>query len=245
MSEFESGENRAETSFEKVRASCKKDFLATDLAASNMASLRVGWGFFRRFALSKGVITKTEYSDYGKRVTDCLGDLMSKQKEIYSSNPGQLFIKGLRRALKDGKAHVLDSKSALQPDKIFPPKVGWDGNIPNGEFIGWRDAKTGEVFIRGELDVEVLINLLPKQDQSFFSNSKTKFWKDLKLQGALKCDPNADRNTTRISLAEAENSNNYHLNMAILRAPKSSKPTLKPEEKDSARKGKSGKKVKN
>ncbi len=97
---------------------------------------------------------------------------------------------------------------------------------PNGFWIGWRDAKTGEVFLRGDLPTEKYINLLPEKHQAYFSNGKTKFWKDLKTQDLLKC-PEVGRNTTRQVLAKSLTSNNYHLNMVILRTPKSSKLSTK------------------
>lgn len=241
LSDYEKNLVLAEKRFERAREANKQKFQITDCAARQMAGIQVGWSFFREFAVSKEIITEAQSSEYLKFVNEHLGSLMQQQKEISSSNSGHLFIDGIRQALKEGKAHIMDSKTVQQPDKIFPAKVGWGGDNANGLRIGWRDAKTGEVFIRGELDTDELINLLPKQEQAFFSKGSNKFWKDLKAQGVLKCSK-TDRNTTRIALAGSEATNNYHLNMEIHRTPKSSKLSTEPDKQKPVNKGKSGKK---
>ncbi|MDO9255915.1 MAG: hypothetical protein Q7U54_10415 [Bacteroidales bacterium] len=237
LSDYEKYSALAEKWFDETIKANKQKFGLTDCAASNMAGLQVGWRFFRQFAVSKGVIIKTESTEYLSFVNQHLGSLMQQQKEVYSSNPGQLFIKGIRQALKDGKAHLIDSHSGLQPENILATKVGWGGNQPNGLWIGWHDNKTGEVFVCGDLKAEELICLLPEHDQTHFPKGIKIFWKDLKTQGLLKC-PECDRNTTRKVLAKAYTSNNYHLNMTILRTPKSIKPTTKLEKQKPMSNGK-------
>lgn len=220
LSDYEKNSALGKKRFEQAIETNKSKLELTDCAARHMAALQVGWRFFLDFAVSKLGIEETDSRNYFKFVNEHLGSLMQQQKEISSSYPGQLFIKGLKRALKDGKAYLIDSKTGLQPTNIAPTKVGWGDKKPKGLRIGWRDDITGEVFLRGDLPTKEFIKLLPENHQAYFSDGKTKFWKDLNTQDMLKC-PEEDRNTTRQVLANSLTSNNYHLNMVILRTLKS------------------------
>lgn len=226
LADYQENSTRAKRWFEKSKEANKQKFQLNDRAAGNMAGLVVGGAFFRKFAVSRGIITEAESTKYFRFVNKQLRSLMGQQKEIYSSNPGQLFIKGLSQALQDGEAHLIDSQTGLQPDEILSSKAGWEGNEPDGLWIGWLDAKTGGVFIRGDLDTEQLINLLPEHDQTLFSKGVNKFWKDLKADRVLECHE-SDRNTTRQVLPLAKSNKNYHLKMEIIPPPKPSKPAKK------------------
>ncbi len=230
LADFDQRSTRTEEWFEKAKTSSKEKFKITDRAAGNMAGLVVGWALFRKFALSKGAITEEESKAYLKLANKHLGSLMVKQKEIYSSNPGQLFIKGLRQALKEGKAYLIDTKTGLQPDKVEPFKVGWEGEKPNGLWIGWRETKSGDVYIRGDLKVVKLINLLPEHDRALFSLGVKKFWKDLKSQGALICLENGRNDARKVFYCEnIKYDSNYQLKMMIKRTSKTSKSTKRQE----------------
>ncbi len=131
LSDYEKNSAIAKKRFEQAIETNKSKLEITDCAARHMAGLQVGWRFFREFAVSKGAITEAQSNEYLKFVNKHLGILMLQQKEICSSNPGQLFIKGLKRALKDGKAYLIDSKTGLQPANILPTKVGWSNKKPS------------------------------------------------------------------------------------------------------------------
>jgi len=161
------------------------------------------------------VVSQEEANAYLRDVKRVLIELIQQQEAIYTENPGHVFIEGLQQAFKDGKAHLIDSQTGQQPKTVAPSKVGWRNNEANGLWVGWRDPKTGGVFIRSDVAVEALINLLPKSDREHFSTGGKKFWKELKNQDWLKCDPNSDRNTTRIRLKGAKADNNYLLNWTI------------------------------
>jgi hypothetical protein len=233
LADYQKKTRVAKKLFERSIKINKHRFNLDDRAVTNMAGFIVGLITFCKFAVSKGIITEVESKGFVSLVKQQLGKLFGQQKNIYSSNPGQLFIKGLRQALKNGKAYLIDSQTGEQPDKILPSKVGWRGEEPNGLWIGWRDAKTGSIFIRGDIDPELLINLLPEHDQSLFSKGVNKFWKDLKADCVLECNE-SDRNTTRQVFARAKTTKNYHLKMVITRSPKASKTNSKQKPLDNA-----------
>lgn len=228
LGDFQENETLAEKWFAVARKSYKKKFPITYRAASHMSGLTVGWRFFRRFAVRRGVITQAESNAYRNLVTENLASLMSKQKKIYAPTFREKLFAGLRNAIKGGNAYLKDSETGQQPTDVEPSKVGWHENKPKGLWIGWRDAKTGEVFIRGDLDIEKLIALLPEHDRDIFLKGPKTFWKDLKSHGVLKCTE-VDRNTTRQVLANAKSKNNYHLKMRILGELKTIKPAAKPD----------------
>lgn len=237
LADFQKNSTLALKWFEQSKEAQKRKFQLNERAASNIAGLVVGWVFFSKFAKSREVISEAEYENYLEFVKKQLRNLMSQQQEICSSNPGQLFINGLSLALKDGKAHLIDSQTGEQPDKTLSSKVGWKGDAPNGLWIGWLDAKTNEVIICGDLDIVQLINLLPVHDRALFSKGVKKFWKDLKGNRILNCQE-SDRNSTRQVLPHAKSNKNYHINMVIIHAPsKSSKPSAKPEKPKLSTKG--------
>ena len=84
---------------------------------------------------------------------------MDLGKPLWLADLSQTKAINVETSIQKSKTHLIDSHTGLKADKILPSKVGWDGNVQNGLWIGWRDAKNGEVVICGNLDVEELINL--------------------------------------------------------------------------------------
>lgn len=221
LGNYEKNAKLAVKRFKEAAASHKKRLPITDREAYHMASFTVGWRFFREFAESQGVITNEESQAHRKYVNEHFGSLMTKQKKIYSTDIGALFIRGLRKAMKEGRAYVKDAKTGCQPIGVDPSKVGWQDNKPHGLWLGWRRPKQQDIFVRGKLDVDELIALLPEHDQHLFSRKDKSFWKSLKIQNKLKC-PESDRNTTRVIFtgAELRQNEHYHVKMRVTDKPK-------------------------
>jgi hypothetical protein len=230
LADYKINSNRANKWFEKARNYSKKKFNLSDRAASHMAAYIVGWAFFRKFAVSRGVITEAQSRTYRKHVNKHLGSLMRLQKEIYSPDAGELFVKALRNAFKEGKAFVKDSETGMQPTNVESSKVGWHDNKPQGLWIGWRRPKQQDIFIRDDLDTDELIDLLPEHDKHHFSQGPKTFWKSIKRLKRLNC-PESDRNTTRKTFPGANSNNHYHIIMKISDEPEVSKKKSRQQEK--------------
>jgi hypothetical protein len=91
---------------------------------SQIAGLLVAWRFFCKFAVKNTSIDKGKSLKLRKIVKARLIDLMCKQQSIYSISPSTLFIKGLKRAFREGKVHIVDSATGKQPKGFYPVQVG-------------------------------------------------------------------------------------------------------------------------
>ncbi|AMK75964.1 MULTISPECIES: hypothetical protein [Methylomonas] len=216
LGDFEKNKSRAEKWFKRQTEVNKRQYNLSDRDASHMASFGVAWTFFRKFAESTEVITHAESAYYKKQVNSDFGALMTKQTKIYSTDIGVLFIKGLRKAMKEGRAHVTDAVSGMQPTGVDPAKVGWQSNKRNGLWVGWRRPKQRDIFICGNIDIDELIALLPEHDRPLFSNGPKRFWKDLKMHKILICKETG-RNSSRAKIPAAQYGEEirYHVSMKV------------------------------
>ncbi|WP_340124243.1 hypothetical protein [Methylobacter svalbardensis] len=217
MSDFEKKEELAKQYKQDYLKLLEKEFLKNPRVCNQLAGLLVAWRFFCTFAYKMKAIDNTQSKELKKVVRQRLIDLAGEQKTISSLNPGNLLLKGLEQALKDGRAHILDSETGKQPKGVPSVRVGWKDMNPGGLCIGLLNVETGDLFIPGNIDVKKLINLLPEEDKKHFSATTKKFWIDLKALGLLEC-PEKDRNRVRKIFPWTEEKEHYHLKMKIVKS---------------------------
>jgi hypothetical protein len=226
LSDYENNARLAEEFKEKYLEQLEASFPDNARIMSQVAGLLVAWRFFCKFAVKNKSIDKGKSLKLRKIVKARLIDLMRKQQSIYSISPSALFIKGLKRAFKEGEVHIVDSATGRQPKDFDSAQVGWQNNKPNGMRIGCLQVETGDFFISSKLKVRELINLLPEGDRQHFSTNPKKFWIDLKNQGLLDC-PEEGRNTRRKTFSGVQAKEHYHLKMPFLKKTVSGDTTTK------------------
>jgi hypothetical protein len=184
-------EQRAAKEFEK--AGLKPHFRCVN----NLALMMVAMALFNHLALKNNAITSDECSRLNSQAWDNLVTLMLDQKNIIdNSSVGSDFIREIKAALRNGKAHLQELKTGGIPNVSDTDleSVGWNDNDPQGEFIGWIDTKNECVYISHEIPIKTLKSLLRKGTASKLSDSEKSFWIMLKNDKALgQCDKGGNR----------------------------------------------------
>jgi hypothetical protein len=157
-----------------------------DRCPENMALMMTAMFFFYRFAMKKKVITEEEFNQHCAKAWNNLTALILDQKLIFSgTNASELFFNDLSSALNDGKVHLLDYQTGGPPQVSKPRVVGWAGKKPLGQFIGWLDAKNGDVYISNKIDIKVLLDLMTESTRLALPSTEKSFWIAIKNSHGL------------------------------------------------------------
>lgn len=162
----------------------------------NFASLMVALVVLYQFARKHKVITKDEYTECIDRDWLTLKELSIEQEVITTNmNPATILRDSIVTALRQGIIHVCDYKSGLCPNNI-QFNTGWENGLPSGEFLGWVNSNSNDIYIPTYTDIKLIKNTIPKNYLNLLDSPKISFWKIIARHNGLTL-PNPDRNTVR------------------------------------------------
>ncbi len=156
--------------------------------AKNLAIMMAAMQLFHNLAVEKEVITDDDRIALDMQTWDSLVALMFDQQNIIDNRLiGDIFLNDIKKALSDGRAHLceMETESIPKVDEKYLKYVGWKNEEANGEFIGWIDSKTNDVYM-DKLPIKTIKGLLCSSTAERLPKTEIRFWKQIKESGGLK-----------------------------------------------------------
>ncbi len=150
---------------------------------TNLAIMETAMKLFYHLALKHKIITHDECKKLNEEAWDNLVTLMLDQDNfIDHTSIGSDFNLEIRAALDNGRAHLLELTTGEKPEvkQLSLKSVGWQGNQPNGEFIGFIDSENNRAYLPNKIAIKTIKGLLTTATATKLPDSEKAFWIMLK-----------------------------------------------------------------
>lgn len=146
----------------------------------NTADFIIGLYFFIDFCIEKKYLAEEERNKYLDPYWEKIKRIISNQQEIIANyEPRGVFTRSIKKALSDGRLHLMTRK-CIYIDHFRPIEKGKE---PSGDFLGYVNDESGDIYVPKNIDPHTILNVLPKRIRSLIPPSKKDFWKKLEELG--------------------------------------------------------------
>lgn len=176
----------------------------------NAADFFLGICFFIQFCIENKYLSEDERNKYLDPIWVRIKEIIIDQDRIIANyEPSGIVARSIKNALSEGKLYLKRRKDDTYVDHFLKIK---EGEEPSGEFLGYIKNESGDIYVPADIEISVILDVMPRRIQSMLPNTKIKFWTALADLG-LRIPTNTS-NKDRISIKGYEKSVAcYHLRL--------------------------------